>query len=135
MRRGTDQIQLVASDGEEHGDAAIGLGTRCRHELNTSSCHLRVYGPEIFHVEEETDPASGLSAHHSGLVFSVSLREEQAGHGARRADHDPSLGAPVIGQGRESSTSSKPSTSTKKLTAGSYSLTTTAMRPRCTAPA
>src|SRR5215831_9296173 len=100
LRRGTDEIPLVAGYVEEHSHAAIGLGTRCRHELNTGSCHPRVYGPEIFHVEEETDPASGLSAHNSGLVFSVSSREEQAGHGARRADHDPSLGAPVIGQGR-----------------------------------
>src|SRR5215469_15842611 len=32
----------------------------------------------------------------------------------------------------ESSTSSNPSASTKKLIAGSYSLTTIAMRPRCT---
>src|SRR5580704_18015856 len=40
----------------------------------------------------------------------------------------------LVGAG-ESSTSSKPSTSTKKRMAGSYSPTTIAMRPRCTPPA
>jgi hypothetical protein len=45
------------------------------------------------------------------------------------------LGRPSFVSDGESSTSSKPITSTKNLIAGSYSLTTTATRPRYTAPA
>jgi hypothetical protein len=51
-----------------------------------------------------------------------------------RPDYDPPLGMPVVRQGQGVLTSSKPSASTKKLMAGSYSLTTMAMRPRWTAP-
>ena len=46
-----------------------------------------------------TDAASGLSPDNSGLIFSVSPREKQAGHRAWRSDHYPSFEAPVIRQG------------------------------------
>ena len=35
-----------------------------------------------------------------GLVFSVSLGEEQAGHGTGGPDYYPPFGSPVVGQGR-----------------------------------
>ncbi len=42
-------------------------------------------------VEEKSHPAGGLLADDSGLVFSISPREEQAGRGTRRPDYYPSL--------------------------------------------
>ena len=100
LRRGTDQIPFVASDVEEHRDAAIGLGTRCAHELDTGTGHPRIDSTEVLYVEEETDPASSLPPDGSGLIFSISPGQQQAGHCAWRPDHYPSFGAPVIGQRR-----------------------------------
>jgi hypothetical protein len=99
-------------------------------------CHRpRVCGVEVLDVEEETHPPGSLSPDAGGLIFSVSPREQQACHGTWRADDYPCLGRPPFVRAGESSTSSKPSASTKKLMAGSYSLTRMAMRPRCIAPA
>jgi hypothetical protein len=67
--------------------------------MNTGRCHPRVHGIEILHVEEETDPARCLPPDDSGLVFSVSPGEEQAGDGTWRPDYYPPFGPPVIGQG------------------------------------
>lgn len=99
LRRRTDQIPFVASDVEEYGDAAIRHHTGCPHEMNTGRCHPRVHGIEILHVEEETDPTRCLLPDDSGLVFSVSPGEEQAGDGTWRPDNYPPFGTPVIGQG------------------------------------
>ena len=100
LRCGTDLVPFVTSDVEEYGDVAIGFGTRCRDELNTRGCHPLICGFEILDVEKETHPASGLLPDESGLILAVSPREQQAGGGTWRPDHDPPLGTPVIGQGR-----------------------------------
>lgn len=100
FRHGTDQIPFVASDVEENGDTAIGFRARRPDELNTRSCHTRISGFEILHVEKEAHPAGGLLPDGSGLIFSVSSREQQTGRGTWRPDYYPPLGAPVIGQGR-----------------------------------
>jgi hypothetical protein len=60
LRRRTDEVPFVAGDVEEHGDAAVGFGTRCREELHARGCHPRVRGAEVLNVEEETHPAGGL---------------------------------------------------------------------------
>jgi hypothetical protein len=132
LGRGTDQVPFVASDVEEHGDAAIRFHTRCPDEPHTGRCHPCVHGIEILHVEEETDPPGGLLPDDGGLVFSVGLARSKpvTAPGGRTVTHR--LGRPSLVRDGESSASSNPSTSTKKLIAGSYSLTTMAMRPRCT---
>ena len=115
---------------------AVMLGARCREELHARGCHPRVRGVEVLDMEEETHPPGGLLPDDGGLVFAVSPREQQAGRGTPVAGLPPTAwDAPSLVRAGESSTSSKPSTSTKKLMAGSYSLTTMAMRPRCTSPA
>jgi hypothetical protein len=135
LRRRTDKVPFVAGDVEKHGDAAVVFGTRGREEPHARGCHPCVPGVEVLNVEEETHPAGGLLPDDGGLVFPVSPREQQAGHGTWRPYYYPPLGYPSFVKAGESSTSSKPSASTKKLIAGSYSLTTMAIRPRCTAPA
>ena len=135
LRRGADKVPFVASDVGEYSDVAVGFGAQRGEELHARRCHPRMRGVEVLDLEEETHPPGSLLPDGGGLVFSVSSREQQAGRGTWRPDYNPPLGAPIAGQAGESSTSSKPSPSTKKLIAESYSLTTTVMRPRCTAPA
>ena len=53
---------------------------------------------EVVDVEEEADAAGELSADGAGLLVAVGVGEEQAGLGARRADHDPALLAAVVGR-------------------------------------
>ena len=57
-------------------------------------------GIEILDVKKESHPASGLVPDDTGLLFAVSPRKQQAGHGTWRPDYHPPLGTPVIGQGR-----------------------------------
>ena len=134
LRSRTDKVPFVAGDVEKHRDAAVGFGARCREELHARGCHPCARGIEVLDVEEETDPAGGLLPDDGGLV-SPSARASSrpvAAPGGRTTTHR--LGRPSFVRAGESSTSSKPSASTKKLTAGSYSPTTMAIRPRCTAP-
>ena len=58
------------------------------------------FSGEAVDVKEEADPPGCLPADHRGLVVAVRLGEQQAGDGPGRPDDDPSLGPPVIGQGR-----------------------------------
>ena len=97
---GTDQVPFVASDVEEHCDAAVRLDARFGHEVNARSCYPRVCGIEVLHVEEETYPARRLVADHAGLNLAVSPREEQACCRAWRPHDHPALGTAVIGDGR-----------------------------------
>jgi hypothetical protein len=60
---GTNQVPLVASDVEEHGDLAVLLHARDRHERSARGCHPGIGSIEILHMEEETYPASHLPAH------------------------------------------------------------------------
>jgi hypothetical protein len=100
LRCGTDQVPLVASDVEEHGDAAVGFRARCCHKLNARGRHPGACGIEIVHAEEEAHPATGLLPDGSSLIFSVSPREQQARHSTRWPDHNPPLSTPVVRQGR-----------------------------------
>ena len=129
-RRGPNEVPFVAGNVGEHSDVAIGFGARCGEKLHTRRCHPRAGGVEVLDMEEETHPPGGLLPDDGGLVISVSPGEQHAGRRTRRPDYYPPLGMPVI----SSSASSKPSPSTKKLRAASYSRTTMAMRPRRTAP-
>jgi len=99
-RRGTEKVPFVAGDVEEHSDAAVGFGARCREKLHTSGCYPRVCSVEILDVKEETNAASGLPSDESGLIFPVSPREQQAGLRTWRADYYPPLGTPVVCQRR-----------------------------------
>jgi hypothetical protein len=93
-----DQVPFVASHVEKHRDLTIGLCTRCRQELHTRRCHSGIGRIEIRYMEEETHPASRLPADSRNLIFSVSPREQQAGHSTWRPDHYPPFGTPVIRQ-------------------------------------
>jgi hypothetical protein len=135
LRRRPDKVPFVASNIGKYSHLAVGFGARRGEEVHARRCHPRIRGVEVLNLEKETHPPGSLLPDGGGLVLSVSPREQQAGRRPRRPDHYPPLGAPIVRQAGQSSASSKPSPSTKKLIAGSYSLTTTVMRPRCTAPA
>jgi hypothetical protein len=114
-----EKIPLVASDVEEHGNAAIRLRARRRHELGSSGRHLQVGRVDILNVEEETHPAAACfptMAAWSSPSARASSRPVAA-PGGRTTTHR--LGRPSFVTDGESSTSSKPSALTKKLIAGS----------------
>src|SRR5262245_53700562 len=132
----TEQVPPVAGDVEEHGDAAVRLGAGWLHELDASRRHPRVCRVEVLHPEEEPHPPAGLGADGGGLAFPAARASSRpvAAPGGRTTTHRLGCPPPLVRAG-ESSTSSKPSAPVKKPIAGSYSLTTTVMRSRCTAPA
>src|SRR5262245_50165432 len=131
-----EQVPPVAGDVEEHGDAAVRLGAGWLHELDASGRHPRVCRVEVLHPEEEPHPPAGLVADGGGLAFPSARASSRpvAAPGGRTTTHRLGCPPPLVRAG-ESSTSSKPSAPVKKPIAGSYSLTTTVMRSRCTAPA
>jgi hypothetical protein len=51
-------------------------------------------------VQEEADPACGLPSDDGRLTGTVRSRQQQAGLGTWRPDHDPPLRAAVVGQRR-----------------------------------
>ena len=100
LRMRAEKVPFVAGDVEKYSDAAIRFGARCREEPHTCGCHPRVRGLKVLYLEEETHPAGDLLPDDDGLVFSVSLHEQQAGRRLWRTDYHPSLGTPVVGLGR-----------------------------------
>ena len=68
--------------------------------MDPSGGHAQVGVLEVVDVQEETYPAGGLPPHNASLVFPVSSRQEQAGRGTWRPDHNPALGTSVVSQGR-----------------------------------
>lgn len=42
-----EQVPSVAGNVEEHGEAPVGLGARCGHELDAGRCHVLVHGVEV----------------------------------------------------------------------------------------
>lgn len=68
LRRGTDEVPLVAGDVEEHRDPAVRLRTRRAQELHARSAHPLAGCVEVVDVEEETDPARRLPPHRGRLL-------------------------------------------------------------------
>ena len=97
---GADKVPLVACDVEEHSDLTVGFGARRGEETHSPGRHPRIGGAEVVHVEEKPDPFGHLPPDDGGLVLAVGPRDQQTGRGAWRPDHDPPLGAPVVGEGR-----------------------------------
>jgi hypothetical protein len=74
---------------------------------------------EIVDLEEQTDASDELMASGGELVLAVGLRLQQTGDTTARPHDHPAFGPTVVGSEGLSSTSSNPSTSTKKWMAGS----------------
>src|SRR5690349_17464219 len=78
LRVRAEKVPFVASDVEEYSDATVRFSARCGEESHACGCHPRVRCLEGLDLEEETHPAGDLLPNDDGLVFSISLREQQA---------------------------------------------------------
>ena len=96
----TEEVPAVAGDVDEDDDLAVGLDARGSGELDLCRQHARIRGVEVVDLQEEADPAAELVADERRLDLAVGLREEDAGLGVGRPDHDPTLGSTVVGQRR-----------------------------------
>lgn len=58
-----------------------------------------VCGIEILDPQEEPDPTCDLVSDRSTLPVTIGACQQDSGGGGGRANDDPSLGTPVVGQG------------------------------------
>lgn len=97
--RRREQVPAVASDVEEHRDAAVGLGAWRGEEFNAGAGQALVGGVEVFDLQEEADSASDLVPDGTCLPLAVSAGKQDAGLRPGRPDHHPPLQSAVIGRG------------------------------------
>src|SRR5581483_5500503 len=87
-----DQIDAVAVEVEEDGDAAVLGVARAFGELDAFGAERGVVGVEVVGVQEEEHAAAGLMADRGALAIVGGAREEQLGAAAaRRRQPDPAL--------------------------------------------